>query len=106
MKQAITQKQFDDLTPKQREAYIAWTMKKIEETGDLGEVYRSLGHLLWFLGEYMEDVQKWWGLYKDPQPVGWSFEAPDNARLGVKEQPELIDVLWEAVKLVLWKMTR
>jgi hypothetical protein len=64
MRQYITQEQYEELTNEQRQKYIAWVLSKQLMDYKIGkdtfaEVYRSIGHLIWFLDE---NGRNWQGL--------------------------------------------
>jgi len=115
LKQHITQTQFDDLTPEQHERWLTWTFSKDKEIDQdrvrletmvsyMGQPpYRSIGHLIWFLNDYMNQQQGWWAMNKSRYPDVWSVETKYDVGMmrDDGEGPELIDVLWEAVKSVL-----
>lgn len=108
MKQSITQQQFEELNPKQKEKYFEWLYKtfglEIDPTiatlvyeGRLPANGRIIGHLIRFLDEHMHG---WWRIERATAHNAWrvneEYEQADN-----EGNPELIDVLWEAVKTAL-----
>lgn len=95
MKQEIAQSQFEELNEQQKKRYITWTLKKSTENRDYTTVYRSIGHLIWFLDEH-KDYVGWWGMTQAVKG-GWYLEGSH----GLAEGEELVDALWEAVKIVL-----
>jgi hypothetical protein len=115
LKQHITHLQFDELTPEQRQKWLTWTFAKDKEIEQdrvrletmvsyIGQPsYRSIGHLIWFLNDYMSQQDGWWAMNRSRYPNVWSVETKYD--VGIMrddgEGPELIDVLWEAVKVVL-----
>jgi hypothetical protein len=101
VKQRITQGQWDELTPEQHTRYIEWTLKKSAETGDHTTVYRSIGHLIWFLDDHIEKFDGWWAINKSRYPDVWSIESKYDVGFGNEDRAELVDALWMAVKATL-----
>jgi len=114
LKQHITQTQFDELTPEQHERWLTWTFSKDKEIDQdrvrletmisyMGQPsFRSIGHLIWFLNDYMSQQDGWWAINKSSYPSVWSIHSKYDVGFGEEVgSPELIDVLWETVKAVL-----
>ncbi len=94
MKQCITQEQYEELSDKARMKFIEWTLSR----GDHAVTYRSIGHLMWFLDEHL--LSGWWQLRRDSGKTEWMIASKYGP--GHDETfPELIDALWDAVKMVL-----
>lgn len=109
MKQSITQQQWDELTAEQHAKYIEWTVKKSQETGDYTTVYRSIGHLIWFLNDHHATDNAWWdGGFISRQEVvedrktsiNWCVYNAGKYHINCNA-PDLVDALWDAVKVVL-----
>lgn len=107
MKQYINQKQFNNLPNKAQESLRQWTVEKgyavngLAEDGGYGYPRLSIGQLIEFLAERKKDIHierfdggkrhSYWNIstcYEEE----WKFG---------REQKELCDVLWEAVKMEL-----
>jgi hypothetical protein len=110
VKQRITQKQYEELSPEQRMAYIAWTLKKQNETSDYTEVYRSIGHLIWFLDDHRATTNVTWeggfiarnySRYRGEERDEWDVSGDGPLYGKYYDAKELVDALWEAVKSVL-----
>jgi hypothetical protein len=107
MKQAITQKQYEELPPAARAKYIAWAVTKAQASGNYAEAYRSIGHLIWFLDDHNLVAGDWYNaglLCKQArrfrQAEEWEV-YPNGVAGTVYEAKELVDALWMAVKAVL-----
>jgi hypothetical protein len=109
MKQEITQEQFEELSPEQATNYLTWLHKKsdvVSEPSLLVLIYkgtiappgRSIGQLIWFLDEHI--TGEWWNIEREGSKKGWRVQAKYTV-FDENDMPELIDMLWEAVKTVL-----
>lgn len=102
MKQFITRDQYDSISDQARQRFIAWTLSK----GDHAVTYRSIGHLIWFLDEHGDN---WRGfkiqrdMTEDDEGVLVKEAWPVDVSYGkyTTQASELVDALWEAVKLIL-----
>lgn len=94
MKQQINQTQYEQLSPAARMAYIAWTM----EQGNPAVSYRAIPHLIKFIDDHMREG--WWHVERDGDRVGWRVQAKYVA-FDENGNAELVDALWEAVKVLL-----
>ncbi len=95
MKQYITQEQYEELTDEQRQAFIAWTLAK----GDHAVTYRSIGHLIWFIDDHI-GKDGWWNIERGDYGKYWRVQAK-YIEFDEDGSVELIDALWEAVKVLL-----
>jgi hypothetical protein len=97
LKQSITQAQYEELSDQARQVYIAWTLAKSKETGDHTTVYRSIGHLIWFLDEH---ITGWWRIERSSTKDAWRVQAA-YTNFDDEGKPTLRDALWDAVKVIL-----
>jgi hypothetical protein len=100
LKQTITQAQYEELSDKARMKFIEWTCSK----GNHAVVYRSIGHLIWFLDEHITD--EWWQIQRDGGKSEWRIESKYNFYEDLRsysneDRVELIDTLWNVVKAIL-----
>jgi hypothetical protein len=106
MKQQIAQWQYDSLSDQAKQKYIAWTLAKSEQECDYTTAYRTIGHLIWFLDEHGDnwrgfEIQR--DMTEDDEDVlvkeAWSVDVSYGKY--ATQANELVDALWEVVKMIL-----
>ncbi len=108
MKQTITQEQMDALTDLERLRLANWADPKDElnwpwssdgviRKGKLPLL--TIGEMIWFLAEHTKS-QGWMGIATPSERTGWRVQCK-YAEFDEDETPELVDCLWNAVKMIL-----
>jgi len=98
VKQCITQEQYESLSDQGRQKYIEWVLKKQSIIKDYHDSYRSIQHLILFIDEYASEG--WWNIERIGYRKYWRIQGKYDD-FDEEGETELIDALWEAVKVLL-----
>jgi polyhydroxyalkanoate synthesis regulator phasin len=93
--QYVTQEQFEQLTEKQHLLYVNWVVGQMVKEGDYTKAHRSAHDLIQFIDEHITDQ---WLMEHNKKRNLWRVRARFSTLY--TEQTELIDALWEAVKIL------
>lgn len=101
MKQYITKKQFEELTPEQAEVFYGWQLENNWALGGTPDRTPDIVQMLEFI-----DSKEWscWGINIDKNKE-WSINSNNlyGKRLGTRNYTVLCDLLWDCVKYCLDK---
>ncbi len=102
MKQYITEQQWREITDQQHVAFLKVLGRQSDEhiTG-IGFMLPlpSIGEMIQFLDVCMDDG--WWRVQRDGEKTEWGIVSKYGPNFEGWTFPELIDTLWNAVKMML-----
>lgn len=98
MKQQITQQQWDALPIQSKLKYLSWAKNQQSVYQDYNRLYRSIDDLIQFIDDHI--INGWWRIERDGSKAGWRVQHA-YIEFDEDDEPELIDALWSAVKVLL-----
>ncbi len=102
MKQQITQQQYDSLSTQSKTKYAQWIADNEKKHGthraEYDIEYWTIGNMILFIDDHIEEG--WWNIEREGDKIGWRVQSK-YIEFDEDDEPELIDALWNAVKVLL-----